>query len=114
MRPNAYAASADRNTATDADTPAITMEFRYQYRNAVPFHSFVKLPSPAPLGTRSVDDSVPTGLSAADSTNTMGNSENATASTPTACRHPTRESQPTQRSQTVTSTPPPAGGYAGS
>src|SRR5262245_29218117 len=95
-------------TAAAADRPAMRIELTYQYRNAVRWNRSAKLPSPAPVGTRLVEESEPTGFTAAETTNTTGNSENSTASRPTTWRHPTL------RNHLVTSTPPRGGGCAGS
>src|SRR5262245_60510555 len=88
-RLKAYAASADRNTETNDETPAMIAELTNQWPNAVSWNSRVKLASEAPVGISSLEESVPSGLRAADTTNTMGPSEKNTASTPTACRQPT-------------------------
>src|SRR5690606_10540627 len=103
-----YAASRDRITAASADSVAIRIELTYQLSNGWVRHSLTKLPAVTSVGTAEVELSVPSGLSAAESTNTMGNSENATAARPTRCRQPIRVSH------RVTSTPPPACGSAGS
>jgi hypothetical protein len=104
IRLNAYAARAPTNTAAAADRPAMSREFRNQRGNGVSASRRLKLSAEAPAGTRSVEESVPRGFTAADSTNTIGKSANATVATPTACRHQTR----------LMSTPPPAGGCGGS
>ena len=96
-RLNAYAARADRNTDAADDAAAMTTELTNQPPNAVSANSRVKLPNDAPVGTSWVDESVPSGLSAADTTNRIGPSENTSASTPTACRHPTAFSHFTRR-----------------
>src|SRR5689334_12822697 len=83
IRENVYAASIDTNTPANAESPAISTELRYQCPNAVVVNRDAKLPSPAPVGYSCVEDSEPTGLSAADTTNTIGTNEKTTASTPT-------------------------------
>src|SRR5215469_5802785 len=110
-RENANAASIDTKTPAKADSPAISTELRYQCPNAVVVNRSVKLPSPAPVGYSCVEDSEPTGLIAAEITNTIGNNEKTTHSTPTRCRQPTlRNDIP----NSFTSTPPPAAGCGGS
>src|SRR5262245_29409995 len=96
-----------KTEATD-DTDAMTIELRNQRPNSVSSNSRVKLPNDAPVGTNSLDDNVPNGLSAADSTNTIGTIANASTSTPTRCR------QPTCRIHRVMNGPPRGGGCGGS
>jgi len=108
MRLNAYAASADRNTDASADTPAISTELPNQRAKSVSASRLPKLTNDTSVGAADVDDSVPIGFSAADTTNTIGNSENTTASTATPWRHPTRDNH------FVMSRPLPGGGCGGS
>src|SRR5215467_4838354 len=114
IRENANAASSDRNMPAAADSPAIRIELTYQCPNEVLLNRLVKFAKLAPDGTSCVEDSVPTGLNAAEITNTIGNSENTIAIAPTTCRQPTSRSHLRSRRGarvcTVTCTPPPACG----
>jgi hypothetical protein len=107
-RLKAYAASADRNTDVTAATPAISTELPNHRAKPVSCSRLPKLAGEAPVGTAVVDDSVPSGFSAADSTNTIGKSEKISASSATPCRQPTRVSH------FVMSRPLPGGGCCGS
>ncbi len=78
-RLKANAASADRKIESRLASPAIITELRNQCGKSVSSNSRVKLSSDAPLGTRVLDDSVPSGLSDAESTNRIGPSEKSTA-----------------------------------
>src|SRR6185369_13250461 len=109
------------NTPPADETPAMTTELRNQRTNSVRWNRSVKLLMLAPAGTTLVDDRVPTGFSAADTTNTIGNSENTTAASATRCRQPSWRNHRAVRvprgvaaATAVTRTPLPESGCAGS
>src|SRR5690606_39139853 len=110
IRLNAYAARVEMNSAPTAALPAITMELTNHRGNDVPVSSSVTLSRDAPRGTRVDEDSVPSGLMAAETTNTTGKRANATATRVTSRRQPTSLHQ--RQPRTPTGPPPHAGRYS--
>src|SRR5699024_9719995 len=126
IRLNAYAASADSNTAAAALDRAKNSEFPYHEVNGVEQYRSRALSKRAPLGHSRELLSVPTGLSAAGSTNNTGKTAKSATHDITTCRLPRRVRQRVKRVRAVgrwtrrttvsgaVIGPPPAGPWYGS